>query len=140
MFEDPAGNMWFGTIGGVSVLEPAAGKWHPLTTLDGLIHDCVYCMFIDSGKKMWFGTEGGVSRFDGKSWRSFTKQDGLVENLVRTIVEDRQGNLWFGTYPYEAKKGGISIARYGGKPETLQERLQKYLPEGSALKRLSPER
>jgi len=138
MFEDPEGDMWFGTIGGVSVLEPAVGKWHSLTTLDGLIHDCVYCMYIDSSKKMWFGTESGVSRFDGKNWRSFMKQDGLVENLVRTIIEDREGNLWFGTYPYEAMKGGISIARYGKKPESLQERLQKYLPAGSELKRLSP--
>jgi ligand-binding sensor domain-containing protein len=140
MFEDPDGNMWFGTIGGVSVFEPARGKWHSLTTLDGIIHDCVYSMFIDANKKMWFGTEGGVSRYDGRSWRSFTTADGLVENLVRTILEDRDGNIWFGTYPYAAQKGGISIARYARKPETLQERLQKYLPGSAELKRLGPDK
>jgi hypothetical protein len=103
-----------------------------------LIDDRVYCLFIDSRKKMWFGTEGGVSRYDGKSWRSFSRADGLVENLVRAILEDREGSLWLGTYPYEPNKGGISIVRYAGKPETLQEKLQKYLPDGREPKKLGP--
>jgi ligand-binding sensor domain-containing protein len=138
MFEDPDGHMWFGTVGGIGIFDRAKSKWHSLTTLDGLVDDRVYCMLIDSRKKMWFGTEAGVSRYDGKTWRSFTKADGLVENLVRAILEDREGNIWFGTYPYEPGRGGIGIARYAKPPESLQEKLQKYLPQSLNPKRLEP--
>jgi ligand-binding sensor domain-containing protein len=111
MFEDPAGNMWFGTIGGVSIFRQPA-SWDTLTREDGLVDNRVYCMLIDSQKKMWFGTEGGVSRLDGSNWLSFTRSNGLVENLVRAIIETRDGSLWFGTYPYAQGAGGISIATH----------------------------
>jgi ligand-binding sensor domain-containing protein len=133
MFEDPAGNMWSGTIGGVSVFD---GKnWHKLIKKDGLVNYRVYCMMIDSEKKMWFGTECGISRFDGESWISFTKDDGLVENLVRTMIEMNDGSLWFGTYPYQRNRGGISISRYeGGK--SLPDRVLKLLPDQRGPKEL----
>jgi ligand-binding sensor domain-containing protein len=138
MFEDPDGDMWFGTIGGVSVFDLKKGKWHALSTLDGLVNDRVYCMAIDSRQKMWFGTEGGVSRYDGTNWKSFTKEDGLVENLIRAILEDRDGNIWFGTYPYVPGYGGISIARYAQGTKALAEKLSKYLPESLKDKALEP--
>ena len=138
MFEDPDGNIWFGTVGGIGVFDQAKEKWHALTTLDGLVDDRVYCMLIDSRKKMWFGTEAGVSRYDGTSWRSFTRENGLVENLVRAILEDKEGRVWFGTYPYQPGRGGISIARYAKPPESLQEKLHKFLPPTLAPKRLEP--
>jgi streptogramin lyase len=138
MFEDPDGDMWFGTTGGVSVFDPKKGKWYPLNTLDGLVNDSVYCMLIDSRQKMWFGTEGGVSRYDGTNWKSFTKEDGLVENLVRAILEDREGNIWFGTYPYRPGCGGVSIARYAKGTQELAEKLSKYLPKSLKEKALEP--
>lgn len=141
MFEDSRGRIWIGTYeggagAGVGCFD--GKRWTRFTRRDGLIDDRVYCMFIDSRKKMWFGTECGVSRYDGTSWRSFTKTDGLVENLVRAILEDKEGSLWLGTYPYEQNKGGISIVRYAGKPETLQEKLQKLLPQSGEIVRLGP--
>jgi ligand-binding sensor domain-containing protein len=135
MFEDPSGNMWFGTIRGVSIFD---GKsWHNLTDKDGLVDNRIYCMMIDTHKKMWFGTEGGVSRFDGQSWVSYTKNDGLVENLVRSIVEVADGSLWFGTYPYARGLGGISVARYQAA-KSLPDRVLDLLPEPPTPLKLPP--
>ena len=126
MFEDPHGNMWFGTTGGVGIFD---GKnWHQLITRDGLVDNRVYCMLIDSSKKMWFGTEGGVSRFDGVEWISYTQKDGLTENLVRSIIEAKDNSLWFGTYPYAHGHGGISIGRYP-RLQNMSGRLLKLLPD-----------
>jgi len=135
MFEDPAGNMWFGTISGISIFD---GKsWRNLTTKNGLADNRIYCMLIDSNKKMWFGTENGISRFDGQSWTSYTKKDGLVDNLVRAIIETRDGSLWFGTYPYAEGAGGISIARRQSVL-SLTDRVLDLLPEPSQPKSLPP--
>jgi ligand-binding sensor domain-containing protein len=126
MFEDPSGNMWFGTTKGVSIFD---GKsWHSLTTKDGLVDNRIYCMWIDAHKKMWFGTENGVSRFDGSTWLSFTQKEGLVENLVRTILETRDHELWLGTYPYAKGKGGISIVKLDHQL-LLAQRVLNLLPE-----------
>src|SRR4030043_295678 len=133
MFEDPSGNMWFGTLGGVSIYD--GRTWHNLTAEDGLIDNRVYSMMIDSHKKMWFGTEGGISRFDGQKWISYTKKDGLVENLVRTIIETSEGNLWFGTYPYTRGLGGISIGIYPPL-KSLPDRVLDLLPEPPKPKQL----
>jgi ligand-binding sensor domain-containing protein len=133
MFEDPSGNMWFGSTGGVSIFDRKS--WHTITTKDGLIDNRVYCMFIDSNQKMWFGTENGISRFDGKTWLSFTTSDGLVDNLVRTIIETQDGDLWFGTYPYQRGKGGISIAK-SDKQKSLVDRVLDLLPEPPSQDRL----
>ena len=96
IYQDKRGNMWFGTVNGVSVYN--GSDWDTLAKKDGLVDNRVYSMMIDSEKKFWFGTEGGISRFDGDSWISFTKKEGLVENLVRAMVEMEDGSLWFGTW------------------------------------------
>jgi ligand-binding sensor domain-containing protein len=135
MFEDPGGNMWFGTISGVSIFDGKA--WHTLTDKDGLVDNRIYCVLIDSHKKMWFGTEGGVSRFDGQSWISYSKKDGLVENLTRAIIETRDGSLWFGAYPYGRGLGGISVARYQ-QAKSLPDRVLDLLPEPPTPLELPP--
>ena len=111
IFEDKAGNLWFGTDGdGVKKYD---GKtFTTYTDEQGLGDNNVVSITGDKAGNIWFGTwYGGVSRYDGKSFTTFTKKDGLPGNYVSTMLEDRKGNLWFGFSP-----GGV--CRYDGKSFT----------------------
>jgi ligand-binding sensor domain-containing protein len=94
-------------------------------------------VFEDSRGRIWIGTyEGGagagVGCFDGKRWTRFTRRDGLIDDRVYCMFIDSRKKMWFGT------ECGVSIVRYAGKPETLQEKLQKLLPQSGEIVRLGP--
>jgi len=111
IFEDSAGNMWFGTTNGVSCYDGKTFK--NFTQKDGLALNTVGAIFEDSKGVLWLGTgrwdtEGkGISCYDGKTFKNFTTNDGLAGNTVMDIFEDRDGDLWFAT-----QEGGVS--RYDG--------------------------
>lgn len=113
IFEDKAGNLWFGTDGD-GVRKYDGKTFTTYTDKDGLGTNNVGCITEDKAGNLWFGTwHGGVSRYDGKSFTTFTKKDGLASNFICTILEDRKGNLWFGTGP-----PGCGACRYDGKSFT----------------------
>ncbi len=100
--QDQAGNLWFGTAGGLTRFDGSA--FSHFDTDQGLLNNFVRYLFIDSGDNLWIGSEGGVSRYDGLSFTHYTVQDGLTHNAVISIAEDPSGRKWFGT-----RGGGLNI-------------------------------
>lgn len=108
IFEDKAGNLWFGTDGeGAHKYDGKA--FTSYTTKEGLAGNVVRSIYGDRRGRIWIGTNGGgVSCFDGTAFRNFTAKDGLSNDRVYEILEDRAGNMWFSTL-------GAGACRYDGK-------------------------
>lgn len=111
IFEDQAGNIWFGgrTNAGVFRYDGKAVTSFPLPVLfqDGPTPkavDWAWPQVQDKNGHIWFSNWGGAYRYDGTSFTSFTKKDGLI-GIVTKIIEDKQGNLWL---------GGEGLSRYDG--------------------------
>ena len=108
IYEDKAGNIWFGANGGASrydgksfqnymmtgdsMVEVEAGKTFPdFTRPPSEVNSIVE----DKTGKLWFGTRGQAFVYDGKKFNVFTSNGKGFSN-VRTIIEDRKGNIWLG--------------------------------------------
>jgi len=111
IFEDPAGNIWFGTDG-EGVHRYDGESFTSYKTKDGLAGNVVRCIEGDRHGDVWIGTNGGgVSRYDGKAFQTFTTQDGLSNDRIYEILEDSRGDLWFSTL-------GAGVCRYDGNSFT----------------------
>jgi ligand-binding sensor domain-containing protein len=120
IFEDNAGNIWFGgrTNEGVYRYD---GKSVTNLKLKELFqngpklkaHNWAWPQLQDKNGNIWFSNWGGAYRYDGKAFTSFTKSDGLADGGVTRIIEDKKGNLWFGG------DAGAGLSRYDGKSFTL---------------------
>ena len=64
--EDVNGNLWFGTIEGVSCYN---GKFFSNFTIEqGLAGNRNISILEDKRGKLWFGTDNGLSSYDGNSF------------------------------------------------------------------------
>jgi len=103
IFEDRAGNLWFGTNGdGVYRYDPSAahGASRSLSyysTQEGLSGMDVRCIAEDKKGNLWFGTDAGVSEFDGKHFANFTMKESKTDNDTWSILIDRKGTVWVAT-------------------------------------------
>ncbi|MBT5737783.1 MAG: hypothetical protein HOI29_04345, partial [Planctomycetes bacterium] len=126
IFEDPAGNIWFGTDG-EGVHRYDGESFTSYTKKDGLAGNVVRCIEGDRHGGIWIGTNGGgASRYDGQAFRTFTSKDGLSNDRVYEILEDSRGDLWFSTL-------GAGICRYDGTSFTafgVAQGLQNLHPLG----------
>lgn len=115
IFEDNAGNIWFGgrTNEGVYRYD---GKTINNLKLEELFqngpkpkpHNWAWPQWQDKAGNIWFSNWGGAYRYDGKSFTSFTKKDGLP-GMVTRIIEDKSRYIWL---------GGDGFCRYDGKSFT----------------------
>lgn len=111
MFQDQAGNIWFGTDGEGAHRYDGKG-FTSYTTKEGLADNQVRSIYGDRQGRIWLGTDGGgVSRYDGGVFTTYTKKDGLNNDRVFEILEDKAGNMWFSTL-------GAGACRYDGKTFT----------------------
>lgn len=118
IFEDNAGNIWFGgrTNEGVYRYD---GKSITNLKLEELFqdgpkpkpHNWAWPQVQDKDGNIWFSNWGGAYRYNGNSFTSFTKKDGLYGTVTR-IIEDKKGNLWFGG------DAGAGLSLYDGKSFT----------------------
>jgi ligand-binding sensor domain-containing protein len=118
VFEDKAGNIWFGgrTNKGVYLYD---GKSVSNLKLKELFqngpkpkpHNWGWPQCQDKNGNIWFSNWGGAYKYDGKSFTTYTKKDGLPGNngMVAKIIEVKNGNIWF---------GGDGLCRYDGKSFT----------------------
>lgn len=112
IFEDRAGNIWFGgrTNKGVYRYDGKSVTTLKLKELyqDGptpKAHSWGWPQVQDKNGNIWFSNWGGAYRYDGKSFTSFTLPGGVMR-----IIEDKKGNIWFG--------GDGGLRRYDGKAFT----------------------
>ena len=119
IFEDRAGNFWFGGRGNEGVYR-YDGKSVTQLELEVLFQDgptpkptdWAWPQLQDKDGNIWFSNWGGAYRYDGKSFRSFTNKDGL-KGGVGYILEDKKGKLWFGG------DAGAGLSKYDGTTFTL---------------------
>ena len=86
--------------GGVSYFSD--GRWHNLTTEDGLAGSIVYSIAQDDGGVLWFGTNNGLSRYDGRNWRNYSVKEGLPGRSIYALAVAPNGDIWAGA------KGGVA--------------------------------
>ena len=103
IYEDKAGNIWFGTGSGASRYD---GKsFQNFTTKEGLSNNDINSIVEDKTGKFWFGTRGNACFYDGKRFTVFTHAGKPFTN-VRSIIVDRKSNVWLG--------GNNGLWRYDG--------------------------
>lgn len=111
MFQDRAGNIWFGTDG-EGAHKYDGQTFTSYTDKDGLAGNMVRCIAGDRHGRIWIGTDGqGASRLDGATFENFTTASGLSNDRIWEILEDRAGNIWFSTL-------GAGACRYDGEKFT----------------------
>jgi len=59
---DKNGNIWFGTLGGISVFDGAS--WTSYTTENGLLSNNILSLTTDSDGIIWIGTDAGISSYE----------------------------------------------------------------------------
>ena len=127
IYEDKAGNIWFGTNGGASRYD---GKsFRNFTRKDGLPSDSVGSILEDKTGKLWI-VAGELCFYDGKTFTvpaPFSIKDGIGFG-ISSITEDSKGNILFGSFKVTRKErisphgviyyGGIGLWRYDGSTIT----------------------
>lgn len=92
LWEDAAGRIWIGVIGGLRRYEN--GKVQNFSVVG-----TVYDVKSDREGKYWVASERGLLKLNGdKIVAHYTTKDGLPGDDVKIIHQDRRGALWFGTY------------------------------------------
>jgi hypothetical protein len=93
--EDINGNIWVGTISGITVFDGI--NFTSYTSADGLGGNIVYDICAHSSGDVYAATSGGISKFDGITWTNTGMGDGLPSNTIWSVEEDNYGNIWIGT-------------------------------------------
>jgi ligand-binding sensor domain-containing protein/signal transduction histidine kinase len=103
--QDRAGQLWFGTSGGL-VRWDGGRNWRVFTTRDGLSADAVRALADDAEGNLWIGTDrGGLNRLRDGRVTVFRKRDGgLPSDNISALLADAEGVLWVGT--------GAGLARF----------------------------
>ncbi|HEX8038240.1 MAG TPA: two-component regulator propeller domain-containing protein [Chryseosolibacter sp.] len=134
IYQDKAGNVWFGVNGGVSrydgksmpagqasfrnymmngdfMAEDKTGKTVPDFTRPP---NEVNSIVEDRTGRLWFATRGNTFVFDGNTFTAFTNNGEPFIN-VRTIIEDRKGNIWLGGNDGLWRYDGSGFTNFGQK-------------------------
>lgn len=121
IFEDKAGNIWFGgrTNQGVYKYDgKAVINLKPEELFqDGpqpKAHSWGWPQLQDKAGNILFSNWGGAYRYDGQSFTSFSKKDGMPGEVTQ-IIEDKKGNLWFGGADGLSRYDGTSFTRFTSK-------------------------
>ena len=104
--EDPVGNIWAGTLDGLSRIDPASGEVRSFREIpgrnDSLAGHTVVSILIDRDGRLWAGSLSGMSRLEGidasgAHFRRYGIGDGLPDNTIDCMLEDADGRIWFST-------------------------------------------
>jgi ligand-binding sensor domain-containing protein/two-component sensor histidine kinase len=98
--ESRDGNIWIGTLDGLSKFDRKLGKIVCYNISDGLISSVINSVIEDNRGNIWLGTDKGISVFDKNknTFRNFTRRDGLadIKCSSRAVFKDNNGMLFFG--------------------------------------------
>jgi signal transduction histidine kinase/ligand-binding sensor domain-containing protein len=96
---DAEGGLWSGAgdLGLLHVLPD--GRFHRLTTRDGLPSNTIHFAFQDRDGNTWTGYErGALVEIRRRMFQVIGAQEGLSDSLINTVSEDAQGGVWIGTH------------------------------------------
>jgi ligand-binding sensor domain-containing protein len=113
--EDQAGNLWFGTLHGLSKLrsgrDPHDSEAWSSYGFQDLSGEQINTLWEDIRRAglIWVGTDGGLNLIEGENPfpSAFTTQDGLSHKWINILRQAQDGMLWIGTlsgltYHYDA--------------------------------------
>ncbi|WP_258104663.1 two-component regulator propeller domain-containing protein [Marinoscillum sp. MHG1-6] len=116
--EDAKGNIWIGTLGGISVYSQEKGS------IDGAYLPqkasrvtAVGCMAFDNSGDLWIGTQVGLFRFQLKGddlirvdeYRNDPENpESISGDYVISLLKDSNGNMWAGTYGQGLNRVNVS--------------------------------
>ncbi len=98
MVQDNQGNLWFGTMSGVSKYDGL--RFQNFSKSDSLAEYRVTSSCIDKAGNIWFGHwDGGISKYNPATKKFHAVKTGSVNITLRinTIYMDKTGKLWLGT-------------------------------------------
>lgn len=98
MLQDKDGNIWVGTMNGVSRYNGL--NFENYSKKDGLSENRVTSSFLDSKGNIWLGHwSGGISKRNVETGQFEDVNTGNVElkKTINCILEDKNGTVWFGT-------------------------------------------
>lgn len=120
IYEDKAGNIWFGAGGGASRYDGKSFRNYIING-DAMNEDRtgktfqnrppyeVTSIIEDKTGRFWFATRGNTFVYDGKTFTVFAHDSKPFKN-VRSVIEDKKGNIWLG--------GADGLWRYNGSTFT----------------------
>jgi ligand-binding sensor domain-containing protein/serine phosphatase RsbU (regulator of sigma subunit) len=97
MIQDGDGNIWIGTLGGLSRYN---GEFRSFTRKDSMAEDWVTALYIDKAGNLWCGHwGGGVSLYNKELKRFLNLNVELYTRFksINAILEDNTGSIWLGT-------------------------------------------
>jgi len=96
--EDLKGNIWVGTLAGLSKIDPKNGKLEAVQ-LPGLYLSNLAITGIsqDKNHNMWLCSNEGVIKVNGLGYETYKVSNGLCSNVLLSSFIDNEGNLWFGS-------------------------------------------
>ena len=98
MLQDKDGNMWVGTMSGVSKYNGLS--FENFNKKDGLAENRVTSSCLDKDGNIWMGHwSGGISKYDAAKKHFEEVIPGKIESkkTINSIFQDKKGVIWFGT-------------------------------------------
>jgi ligand-binding sensor domain-containing protein/serine phosphatase RsbU (regulator of sigma subunit) len=98
MLQDKSGNIWVGTMNGVSRYNGL--NFENFNKKDGLAENRVTSSCADKDGNIWFGHwSGGITKYDVKIKKFAEVLPGKykLSKTITSIISDKKGNIWFGT-------------------------------------------
>jgi ligand-binding sensor domain-containing protein len=120
--------IWFGTLSGISRLDPATNQWQSYTRQDiDLGWGGVSDLMFDSKGRLWVSTEGGgISIWDGKSWSTLRVSNSkLPYSTIEDVDELEPGVYWIAA-SVPNTSGGVLAKFDGSSWRTYQPNLTGY--------------
>ncbi len=126
--QDKAGNLWIGTLGGLSRYD--GRNFTNYTVKNGLPGNEVRAVAVDAAGNIWLSGQAGLSRFNGKNFtylskRPLTERSGVSAPQQLQIVGDTtwwrvQGDLYYYT------SGKLTRFATPGTPDTVSAMLAEH--------------
>ncbi len=91
------GDIWVGTLGGVSHLTATGGGYRiqNFTRADGISDNYVYQIQLDRAGALWIATDGqGITRLDNTGTRVYQQAEGLTDKVIYSLTLDEHNQIW----------------------------------------------
>jgi ligand-binding sensor domain-containing protein/signal transduction histidine kinase len=94
MAQDRVGNLWIGTLGGLSRYD--GRNFTNYTIRNGLQNNTIWSIAVDPAGNVWVGGEKSISKFDGRTFTHYPKQPqtSRVLNLTQQIEVAGDTTWW----------------------------------------------